>query len=464
MRHGTRPARAGTRIRASIRIVRTLRRVGIVAGSLVLVIVVALTGVYLWQGPLLLTGTGYAAHNACAVTQLAGRENPASDLPPNPLVPYLAVAEGEVTTASVLGVGTPQQARHTEGFGCTLASGPLDLGAATPVGSAGNPLADAAVAPNPEVEAAIGRVFADGEPDEVVELIGTRGVVVVKDGVIVGERYAPGFDADTPQLGWSMSKSVASLMTGMLVKQGVVSLDDDHLRPEWTDERASITVENLLRMDAGLEWDETYDLGTAITRMLYLEPDMGAYVAGLPLAHGVGEVQQYSSGSTNVLCSVLAERTGLGADLPRQTIFPALGLSSAVWEPDAAGTPVCSSYLWATPRDWAAVGQFALQGGEWDGEQLLPEDWMEQSLMLSGYAESDDPGYGMGWRTNVLPDGSLRWPSLPADAFSANGHDGQLMLVIPSEGLVVVRLGFTPEASASDLVVDLARDAIAALG
>ena len=444
---------------------RLLRRVGIVAASLVLVFVVALTGVYLWQGPLLLTGTGYAAQNACAVTQLAGRENPETDLPPNPLVPYLAVDAGEVTTASVLGVGTPQQARHTEGFGCTLASGPLDLGEPTAVSSDGNPFADAVVASeNPELEAAIDRAFAVGEPDEVVELIGTRGVVVVKDGELVGERYAPGFDASTPQLGWSMSKSVTSLMTGMLVKQGVVSLDDDHLRPEWTDERASITVENLLRMNAGLEWDETYDLGTPITRMLYLEPDMGSYVAGLPLAHGVGEVQQYSSGSTNVLCSVLASRTGLGADLPRQTIFQALGLSSAVWEPDAAGTPVCSSYLWATPRDWAAIGQFALQKGEWNGEQLLPEDWMATSLTLADHSLSDDPGYGMGWRTNVLPDGSLRWPSLPEDAFSANGHDGQLMLVIPSEGLVVVRLGFTPEASASDLVAELARDAITALG
>jgi CubicO group peptidase (beta-lactamase class C family) len=191
---------------------------------------------------------------------------------------------------------------------------------------------------------------------------------------------------------------------------------------------------------------------------------MGSYVASLPLAHAPGEVQQYSSGSTTLLCSVLASRTGLSADLPRQTLFSALGLSSAVLEPDASGTPVCSSYLWATPRDWAAIGQFALQEGEWNGEQLLPADWMKQSLSVTDTGVSDDPGYGMGWRVNVLSDGSLRWPSLPSDAFSANGHDGQLMLVIPSEGLVVVRLGFTPEASASDSVAQLAAEAIAALG
>jgi CubicO group peptidase (beta-lactamase class C family) len=444
---------------------RILRRIGIAVAAVLVVLTVAVTGVYLWQGPLLLTGTGYAAHNACAVELVTGRDDPASDLPPNPLVPYLDVdVDGEVATASVFGVGTPQQARYTEGFGCTLASAPLDLGEATPVSGAGNPFTDAATpAPNAELEGALDRAFAAGEPDEVVANLGTRGVVIVKGGELVAERYAEGFDASTPQLGWSMTKSVTSLMTGMLVQQGVVSLDDDHLRPEWTDARADITVENLLRMNAGLEWDETYDLGTPITRMLYLEPDMGSYVASLPLAHGIGEVQQYSSGSTTLLCSVLASRTGLGADLPRQTLFSALGLSSAVLEPDASGTPVCSSYMWATPRDWAAIGQFALQNGEWNGEQLLPADWMNQSRSVTDTDVSDDPGYGMGWRTNVLPDGSLRWPSLPADAYSANGHDGQLMLVIPSEELVVVRLGFTPAASASDTVVQLAADAIAAL-
>lgn len=444
---------------------RILRRLTVAVAAVLVVVTVAATGVYLWQGPLLLTGTGYAAHNACAVELVAGRDDAASDLPPNPLVPYLDVrTDGDVVTASVLGVGTPQQARYVEGFGCTLASAPVDLGEATPVSAAGNPFTGAAPAARPALEAALDRAFAAGEPDEVVANLGTRGVVIVKNGELVAERYADGFDATTPQLGWSMTKSVTSLMTGMLVQQGVVSLADDHLRPEWTDERASITIENLLRMNSGLQWDETYDLGTPITRMLYLEPDMGAYVAGLPLAHPVGEVQQYSSGSTTLLCSVLAARTGLGADLPRQTLFSALGLSSAVMEPDASGTPVCSSYLWATPRDWAAVGQFALQDGEWNGQQLLPEDWMAQSLTVTDTGTSDDPGYGMAWRVNVLPDGSLRWPSLPADAYSANGHDGQLMLVIPSEQLVVVRLGFTPEASAADSVERLAADAIAALG
>ena len=444
---------------------RILRRVITVVAVLVLVVIAAFTGVYLWQQPILLTGTGYAAHNACAVTQVAGREDPATDLPPNPLVPYLQVeVDGDETTGSLLGALAWQRAWYAEGFGCTLADSRPDLGDATPISGDGNPFTDAATPiADPAVDEAIGRAFGDELPEADAAALGTRAVVVVKDGELVAERYADGFDADTTQLGWSMSKSVASLLTGVLVKQGVVSLDDDRLRPEWTDERADITVEDLLRMTPGLEWDETYDLGTPITRMLYLEEDMGAYVAGLPLLHAPGSVQQYSSGSTNVLCSVLAERTGLGADLPRQALLEPLGLSSAVFEPDAVGTPVCSSYLWATPRDWAAIGQFALQNGEWNGEQLLPDDWMTQSLTVTEVEQTDDPGYGMGWRVNPMPDGTVRWPGLPEDAFSANGHDGQRVTVVPSEGLVVVRLGFTPGGVEDASVTRLVEEAVAAL-
>lgn len=443
-----------------------LRRVIVIVAVTALVLIAAFAGVYLWQKPILLTATGYAAHNACAVTSIAGRDDPETDLPPNPLVPYLQVDDaGDDATASLFDQLAHQRAWYTEGFGCTLAGDRPELGDATPIAAGANPFTDASTPDAiPAVDEAIARAFGDDLPEADAAALGTRAVVVVKDGVLVAERSADGFDATTPQLGWSMSKSVTDLLTGVLVQQGVVSLDDDHLRPEWTDDRANITIEHLLRMTSGLEWDETYDLGTPITRMLYLEPDMGAYVTSLPLAHDPGTVQLYSSGSTTLLCDILVERTGLGADLPRQALLEPLGLTSAIFEPDAAGTPVCSSYLWATPRDWAAIGQFALQNGEWNGEQLLPEDWMAQSLTLPDVEQTDDPGYGMGWRVNPLPDGSLRWPELPEDTFYASGHDGQKMLVVPSEDLVVVRMGFTPAADEEPSIVQLVDEAIAALG
>ena len=437
---------------------RTFRR--ILLGVLVLAVVAVVAG-YWWQRPLLLTGTGYAAHNACAVTHVADRDDPESDLPDNPLVPYLRSAESEddAVRSSILGVLAAQRAWFTDGFGCTLADERPDLGEATAVESGSNPFTQmGAPSPSAETDAAVAAAFGDDLSAGDQEALGTRAVVVVKDGEIVAERYADGFEPETPQLGWSMSKSVATLLAGRLVHGGDLSVDDAALREEWDDERADITVEDLLRMTSGLSWDETYDLGTPITQMLYAEPDMAEYVAGRESAHDPGTYQQYSSGSTNLLCAVMSESTGVQADLPRRELFAPLGLSSAVLEPDASGTPVCSSYMWATPRDWAAVGQFALQDGVWDGERLLPEGWMDWSTSVVDVDETEDPAYAAGWWANELADGSLVDPLLPADAYSARGHDGQRIVVVPSEDLVVVRLGFTPEVDdigVSELTAEL---------
>ena len=436
---------------------RWVKVLGIVLGSVLVVALVAVTGVYWWQRPMLLTGTGYAAHNACAVTHVAGRDNPEADLPDNPLVPVLSTTVTDVAAQStVLGVFARQSAWFAPGFGCTVAGQAPVLPAATPVSADANPYA---IAPAPThsaaVQAALDHAFGADLDEAGRTALGTRGIVVLKDGELVAEQYAEGFDATTPQLGWSMTKSLTNLLVGRLVARGEVTMQDDHLRPEWTDERASISIRNLLQMTSGLAWDETYDLGTPITRMLYLEPDMGGYVASLPLAHEPGTHLQYSSGSTTLLCSILAPSRG-GADWPRQELFAPLGLSSMLLEPDGAGAPVCSSYAWATPRDWAAVGQFALADGVWNGERLLPEDWMAGSV-LAVDVDSEEDGYASGWWANQRVDGTLRYPELPADTYWASGHDGQRLMIVPSEQLVVARLGFTPDADerVEQLVADL---------
>jgi CubicO group peptidase (beta-lactamase class C family) len=444
---------------------RLLRRILAVVLGLVLV---ALVGGYWYARPLLLTGTGYAAHNACALTFIAGRDKPETDLPPNPLVPYLRTSttrsgtDGGVAESSIFGVLAKQKAWYTTGFGCTVADEQPELGAATTIPAGANPFT-AASAPTASapVTAAVAKAFGDELSASDKQALGTRGIIVVRDGQLVAERYADGFDRTTPQLGWSMTKSVAVLLAGVLAEQGKVTATDKGLFPTWTDGRKDITVDHLMRMTSGLEWDETYDLGTPITRMLYLEPDMARYVASLPGTHAPGTFQQYSSGSTNLLCAALQDKAGAGssADLPRKALFAPLGLSSAVLEPDADGLPVCSSYLWATPRDWAAIGQFALQNGQWKGKQLLPTDWMKQTTTVTKAEQTDDPGYAAGWRANTLPDGSLLEADLPKDAYWAAGHDGQRVVVVPSADLVVVRLGFSPgvdDIRVNALVKDLA--------
>ena len=424
--------------------------------ALPVVVILLLVGGYWYQRPLLFTGTGYTAHNACAVERISERTDPENDLPPNPLVPWLRTSNNDdgSTKASLIGGRAAQQAYYTEGFGCTLADDPLELPVATAVSPSANPFATSSTpAMAPDVESAVSKAFGDDlAPSDRAEL-GTRAIVVVRNGELIAERYGDGFDRETPQLGWSMTKSATNLLVGRLVHDGVISLDDDRLRTEWTDNRADITLEQLLRMTSGLSWDETYDLGTPITRMLYIEPDMGGYVAAQDLAHDPGMYQQYSSGSTTLLCDILLDATGSDANLPRRELFAPLGLSSAILEPDAAGTPVCSSYMWATPRDWAALGQFALQDGNWAGEQLLPEDWMALSTSAVD-VETEDEGYGAGWWLTRLPDGTVVYDELPADSYFAKGHDGQWIVVVPSADLVVVRLGFTPSLD-DEGVIDL---------
>ncbi len=427
----------------------------IVLGLLVLVLA-ALAGGYWYARPLLLTGTGYAAHNACALQHIADREPLDSDLPPNPLVPYLRTSGSDLGAQSgIWGVLAQQQAWFNPDYGCTVADQAPDTATwstASRITTDGNPYATVTPGPAPAaVTDAINRAFGDDLDQPGRTNLGTRAVVVLHRGQLVAERYANGFTPATPQLGWSMAKSVTNLLTGVLVAEGRVTVDDPQLRPEWTDDRSRITVDQLMRMTSGLQWDETYDLGTPITRMLYLEPDMAGYVASLPLAHPPGTHQQYSSGSTNLLCSVLVEAAEGGPNLPRAELFGPLGLSSAIWEPDATGNPVCSSYLWATPRDWATLGQFALQDGVWRGERLLPEGWLAQSTTVKPVATAEEVGYAAGWWVNRLPDGTLADPTLPADAYWASGHDGQRLYVVPSEQLVVVRLGFSPGVFGPDL-------------
>ena len=415
----------------------------------------AAVGAGAYARPLLETGTGYAAHNACAVTHVAGRGADAADddLPPNPLVPLLRTSVDDASArSSVLGLFA-QTAWYREGLGCVLADERPALEAPAPVADDGWP----EVALDRRLDAAVDRAFA--------EPLGTRAVVVLADGRLVAERYADGFDAGTRQLGWSMAKSVTSAMVGRLVAEGELGLDDADLLGAWRgDARREITVEDLLRMSSGLAWDETYGLGTPVTEMLYASRDMGRYAASQPSEADPGTVQEYSSGTTNALCDVLQERTGLGTDLAHRLVLEPLGMSSAILEPDADGGLVCSSYLWATPRDWARFGQWWLQDGRWRGEQLLEPSfvrWSTTPVALDG----EDEGHAAHWWVNRRPDGSVRDPVLPADAFWAAGHDGQRVVVVPSAGVVVVRTGFDPAREGDELGVEqLVADVVAAAG
>jgi CubicO group peptidase (beta-lactamase class C family) len=361
--------------------------------------------------------------------------------------------EKKTVTVSCLGF-QPRTARYRPGLGATLTESELSAEAF----EAPAPAAELTLKEAPELSPVIDAAFTDRGP----RLRRTRAVVVVRDGVVVGERYAPGISAKTPLNGWSMTKSVMGALVGTLVKAGALSLDDRKLLTEWSgpgDPRGEISLEDLLRMRSGLRFSEVYsDPLSDVTRMLFDGPDAAGFAASRPLEAPPGTFWKYSSGTTNIL-SLIARRavgeTGYPA-WPRRALFGPLGMASAVFEPDAAGTFVGSSFLFATARDWARFGMLYANGAA----PLLPEGWVRFGAAPT--PQSPEGRYGAHWWLKLPKELGGQAPAIPADAFHALGHEGQCLTVIPSRGLVVVRLGLSIDIKAWDHAAFLS-DILAAL-
>lgn len=352
-------------------------------------------------------------------------------------------AQRSVTT-SLLGL-RPQTAIHRDGLGATLAHGAALPGLkARPTYTPAIPWS-VGISP-PSLQKVIELAFREANPRRLRR---TRAIVVVKDGRIVGERYAPGIAEDTPLPGWSMTKSVLGTLVGILVGEGTLSLSDTELLPEWKrpDPRADIRLEDLLRMRSGLRFVESYsNPGSDVVRMLFAQPDAARFSASLPLTAKPGTAWSYASGTTNILSRIVRARVGEEeySHWPRRVLFDPIGMTSAVMEPDASGTFVASSFMLATARDWARLGQLYLQDGIWDGQRVLSQSWIRFST--SPTPQSDDGMYGAHWWLTLQPElggGTAEAARIPEDAFFALGHEGQTLTVIPSRGLVIVRLGLS---------------------
>ncbi|MEL6880731.1 MAG: serine hydrolase [Cyanobacteria bacterium J06607_10] len=292
----------------------------------------------------------------------------------------------------------------------------------------------------------------------------TRTVVILHKGEMIAERYAPGFDAHTPMMGWSLSKSVVNALIGILIHQGKLSLSQQDLLPEWRqpgDPRREITLDQLLRMSSGLTFSETYasPLSDATT-MLFQTGDRAAYAAQLSLKDKPGTTFNYSSGTTVLLCRII--RNAISGSLtdyfafPRQALFDPLGMTSAVMEPDAAGTFTGSSFIYATAQDWAKLGLLYLQDGCWQSNgrwmRLLPEGWVNYSSAPSEAADFYGAHWWRGVPNSFTDKARSRDDSWPKDAYLAAGYQGQFVTVIPSCKLVVVRLGLSQRQNSWDQV------------
>ena len=273
----------------------------------------------------------------------------------------------------------------------------------------------------------------------------TRALLMAVDGKIVGEAYAEGFDENSKLLGWSMAKSVIAILVGHMEMAGVWSLQQDQLVAEWReDQRSKIRLANLLQMTSGLEFPDRYVPGSETTKMLFSSYS-AAHSAIRAAAHfPPGERFQYSSGSTNLLSYLLFHAAGgtfsAYKDALQRTLIEPLNLSHFVFEPDPSGVFVGSSYLYASARDWARIGQLMLNGGELNGHRVVSNEWVKQARQPN---QSDNYG-GYGYQFWLNRGGETpRWEDLPVDAYAAMGNRQQVVMIIPSMNTVIVRLGWT---------------------
>ena len=379
-------------------------------------------------------------------------------------------------TVTLFGIGR-SHAVYREGLGCTLEHGQRIADVALPPDDKQPALLPQIAGPglvspqSEELSAALDRAFTEPAQPPYRR---TRAIVVMKAGRIIAERYADGVGPETQLLGFSMTKSVMSALTGILVRQGKLKLDGPAPVAAWQnpdDPRHAITVDQLLRHTAGIALGSSLQasLGSVlepVNTMKFVEDDMATYAATIPLATAPGTVWNYHDGNTIMLAHLIRNAAGGKPEdalrFARRELFAPLGMNHVTLQLDGAGTIEGSSKMLASARDWARFGQLYLNDGVAGGKRILPEGWVNYSATATPNAWV---GIGAGFWTNQGDSFGAKFRithGWPRDAFFAKGTIGQYTIVIPSERLVIVRLGRSPNAPPqADGVFDLVRDVVA---
>ncbi|MFB9268306.1 serine hydrolase domain-containing protein [Bradyrhizobium erythrophlei] len=307
----------------------------------------------------------------------------------------------------------------------------------------------------------------------------TKAVVVMHRGRIVGERYAEGVTPATPLIGWSMTKSVTNALLGILVRKGMLDMHKPAAVAEWStpgDPRQVITPDQMLRMMSGIGCGQSLHTGLttlfdADTQMEFDMADQSAFAAHAGLRARPGSEWRYTNCNFVLLSRIIRDLAGGDANAARHFIarelFAPLGFAHATLEYDSAGVPLGSIHLWASARDWARFGQLCLRDGVTEsGQRILPEGWVDYSAELTPQS-GDEYGYGAGFwtqRGNSTAARARIAAGMPADSFMAVGSQGQYTIIIPSEDVVIVRIGWAYTPNDDRIATErLVRETIAAL-
>ena len=419
-----------------------------------LALFLAILGGCLYLNRLMPIITGYAAKNLASAVFVSGRK--AKDVEALDLnfsfIRYTSntvdYRNKTVTSRFLWGKST---AAYREGFGVTLLRGttadrlseqrfPFDVLDKAPseqdsTTKAQLPMGDSALraALAPIANAFVSERAYHGHP---------FAFVVLHKGSVVAERYDEGIGPETKLLSWSMAKSFVNALIGLMVNDGLLDIHAPMDIPEWQgDGRKAITIHDLMQMQSGLEWNEDYGSRSDVNIMLHCERDMGLFALSKPLEYAPGTHWQYSSGSINIVMRYLRGRFPSDEafiNYLHTRLFAPLGIDGAVFEQDMSGTPVGSSYLYATAMDFARFGQMYLDDGCVADKRILPEGWVDYTRTPA--TDSGD-SYGACFWLNR----NGRYPDVPKEMYSCVGHDGQNIFIIPSRQLVVVILGYSPK-------------------
>jgi len=279
----------------------------------------------------------------------------------------------------------------------------------------------------------------------------TAAFVVTYKGRIIGERYGNGITKNTPLESWSMGKSLSATIMGILIRQGVYTLDQPAPIPQWQGEgdgRAKIRIMDIMHMSSGLycraPQDPDFNPSVGYPDHLYLYTgaiNSFEYAANLPqqwLPNQVGRYRNSDPVLTNYLNRLGIEKTGKNYhSFPQKELFDKIGIRTMVMEADPYGNFLTQGYEFASARDWARLGNLYLQEGVWNGEQILPKGFTQfVSTLAEPWVADGRPIYGgLFW---INGDGHL---PIPTNAYMMLGAGGQSVTIIPSHDLVIVRLG-----------------------
>ncbi len=417
--------------------------------------------------------TGYPAKYLCSAVFVSGREQAeveAMDLHFS-FIKYtkskVDFQDSSVTTSFLWG---KSKAIYRKGFGATLLRGvneanlrnikfPLFLATANqdtiswPMGNL-----------MPKKGSATDTIKLERIAEKLMDDDGYNGhafaFMVVHKGIPVVEAYQPQFNEKNRFLSWSMAKSFTNALAGIMVNDGKWDINQPVDIPDWqTDERKNITINNLMQMQSGLRWNEDYGNRSDVTRMLYCENDFAKFTYDQAFAFPAGSHWYYSSGSVNVVNYLMRKTIGDDNEyynFAQSRLFTKIGMPDAVFEVDASGTQVGSSYIYATARDYARFGMLYLQDGVFNGERILPEGWVKYTTTP---ASNSDGKYGSLFWLNQ----SKYYPAAPEDMYSCNGHDGQQIFIIPSKELIVVLVGYSPKPDRVMKFNDLLGDVLSAI-